>query len=48
MKLAKEVISENRIVVKHVLSPEMKADGFSKGYDPRDHKQFAEEISYKK
>ena len=48
MNLTKEAIGGNWIVVKHTLSPEMKADAFSKGYDPRDHKQFAEEISYKK
>jgi hypothetical protein len=38
MNLTKEAICKNWIVVKHVLSPEMKADGFSKGYDPKDHK----------
>jgi hypothetical protein len=41
-------LSQGPTVVKHVMTPEMKADGLSKGYDPRDHKQFADKISYKK
>jgi hypothetical protein len=48
MNLANKVIDEDHNVVKHVMAPKMKADGFSKGYDPADHKRFADELSYKK
>jgi hypothetical protein len=48
MNLAKEVMEWNGIVVKHILAPKMKMDGYSKGCDPRDQKQFAKETSLKK
>jgi hypothetical protein len=45
MSLSKEAITEKFIIVKHVLALEIKADRFSKGYDPRDYKKTAEVIS---
>jgi hypothetical protein len=34
--LAKEAIKENCIVVKHVMVPKMKANGFREGHDPKE------------
>jgi predicted SpoU family rRNA methylase len=44
MNLGKEAVEEKRAFIVHVSAEEMKADGFSKPYDPAEHKPFAEMI----
>ncbi len=44
MNLGKEMVDQNRVKIVHVNMPMMKADGFSKPYDPADHKSFAKMI----
>jgi hypothetical protein len=41
MNLGREVVEENRASILHVKAEDMKADGFSKPYDPAEHKPFA-------
>jgi hypothetical protein len=41
MNLGKEMVDENRIRVEYVKAAGMIADGFSKPYDPAEHKPFA-------
>jgi len=41
MNLGKEKVDENRAEVKHICAERMEADGFSKPYDPVEHKIFA-------
>ena len=40
MNLGKEMVDEKRVVVKHIRGEDMIADGFSKPYDPAEHKKF--------
>jgi hypothetical protein len=40
MNLGKEMVDEKRAEVKHICAEGMEADGFSKPYDPVDHKKF--------
>jgi hypothetical protein len=40
-ELGKEMVDEDRVKVKHICAEEMEADGFSKPYDPAEHKKFA-------
>jgi hypothetical protein len=44
MNLGREAVEEKRAFIVHVSAEEMKADGFSKPYDPAEHKPFAEMI----
>jgi hypothetical protein len=41
MNLGEEMVDEKRAEVKHICAEGMEADGFSKPYDPADHKKFA-------
>jgi hypothetical protein len=41
MNLGKEDVDENCANILHVKAEDMKADGFSKQYDPAEHKPFA-------
>ena len=41
MNLGKEDVDENCANILHVKAEDMKADGFSKPYDPAEHKPFA-------
>jgi hypothetical protein len=40
MNLGKEMVDEKRVIVKYIRGEDMGADGFSKPYDPADHKKF--------
>jgi hypothetical protein len=40
MNLGKEMLDEDRIFVKHTPAEEMQTDGFSKPYDPAEHRPF--------
>jgi len=40
MNLGKEMVDERRVIVKHISGEDMIADGFSKPYDPAEHKRF--------
>jgi len=40
MNLGKEMVDEDRVKVKHICTEAMEADGFSKLYDPAEHKKF--------
>ncbi len=40
MNLGKEMVDERRVVVKHISGENMIADGFSKPYDPAEHRKF--------
>jgi hypothetical protein len=44
MNLGKEMVDQGRIVIKHIRGEEMEADGFSKPYDPTDHKKFVMQL----
>jgi len=44
MNLEREAVEEKRAFIVHVSAGEMKADGFSKPYDPAEHKPFSEMI----
>jgi len=44
MNLGREAVEEKHASIVHVLAGEMKSDGFSKPYDPAEHKPFAEMI----
>ncbi len=48
MNLGKEMVDKNRVKIVHVNAPMMKADGFSRPYDPADHKSFAKMIQKEK
>jgi hypothetical protein len=39
MNLGREMVDEKRIVVKHISGEDMFADGFSKPYDPAEHRK---------
>jgi hypothetical protein len=39
MNLDREMVSEKRVVVKHISGEDMIADGFSKPYDPAEHRK---------
>jgi hypothetical protein len=41
MNLGKEMADQGRMLVKYIKRDEMDADGFSKPYDPVEHKKFA-------
>jgi hypothetical protein len=47
MNLGKEVVYEKCAIVVHVKAVEMKADGFSKPYDPAKHEPFAKIVQGK-
>jgi len=40
MNLGKEMVDGKRVIVKHIREEDMVADGFSKPYDPAEHKKF--------
>jgi len=44
MNLGKEMVDEKRVIVKYIRGEDMEADGFSKPYDPADHKKFKEKL----
>jgi hypothetical protein len=44
MNLGKEMVDEKRAEVKHIRAEKMEADGFSKPYDPAEHKKFAAKL----
>jgi hypothetical protein len=44
MNLGKEMVDEKRAEVKHICAEGMEADGFSKPYEPVDHKKFATKL----
>jgi hypothetical protein len=44
MNLAKEMVDEGRLEIKHIKAPEMKADGLSKPYEAGMHGPFAKSI----
>jgi len=44
MNLGKEMVDEKRVIVKYIRNEDMDADGFSKPYDPADHKKFKEKL----
>jgi hypothetical protein len=44
MNLGKEMVDEKRVIVKYIRGEDMDADGFSKPYDPADHKKFKEKL----
>jgi hypothetical protein len=52
MHLVKEAVDEQRLDIRHCntknMIAEMKANGFSKGYNLRDNEKFTKEISCKK
>lgn len=48
MNLVKEDVDEKHAKVAQVKVADMKADGFSKPYDPAEHKPFAEMIQSEK
>ncbi len=44
MNLGKEMVDQNRVHVVYVKAAEMKADGFSKPFDPTEFKRFAKMV----
>jgi len=44
MNLGKEMVDQRRAEVKHICAEKMEADGFSKPYNPAEHKKFAEKL----
>jgi hypothetical protein len=44
MNLGKEMVDQGRAEVKHICAEKMEADGFSKPYNPAEHKKFAEKL----
>ncbi len=41
IQLGRESVQEKRVIVEYLKAEEMIADGFSKPYDPAEHKKFA-------
>jgi hypothetical protein len=44
MNLGKEMVDKKRVIVKYIRGEDMDADGFSKPYDPAEHKKFKSKL----